>query len=148
MIALSGNVSLEFLTAFRSVDRSPIISHHLWIGMHGRERFAMTIVPSVKSKALCFNHAMLLYSPRRWGCRNRVQISALAHWPDSNLRRCPRSSPFKSIADCNRALIRSPLLRGCVPASRQPHRELGELADLAIHRDRAAVLQGYDFVTY
>src|SRR5215813_1016884 len=58
------------------------------------------------------------------------------------------ASLFPRIADCNRALIRSPFSRGRVAASRQPHRELGELADLAIHRDRAAVLQGYDFVTY
>ena len=31
-------------------------------------------------------------------------------------------------------------------ASRQPHRELGEVADLAIYRDGAAVLLGYDLV--
>src|SRR6516164_3062834 len=31
-------------------------------------------------------------------------------------------------------------------ASRQPHRELGEVADLAVDRDRAAVLLGYDLV--
>ena len=31
-------------------------------------------------------------------------------------------------------------------ASRQPHRELGEVTDLAIDRDRAAVLLGTDLV--
>jgi hypothetical protein len=35
-----------------------------------------------------------------------------------------------------------------MPASRQPHRELGEVADLAIERDRTAVLLGYDLVAY
>src|SRR5215831_18733005 len=35
-----------------------------------------------------------------------------------------------------------------MPASRQPHRELGEVADLAIDGDRAAVLLGYDLVAY
>ena len=33
-----------------------------------------------------------------------------------------------------------------MPASRQPHRELGEVADFAIDRDGAAVLLGYDLV--
>src|SRR6516165_3365132 len=33
-----------------------------------------------------------------------------------------------------------------MPASRQPHGELGELADFALDRDRAAVLQGHDLV--
>src|SRR5215469_4511683 len=33
-----------------------------------------------------------------------------------------------------------------MPASRQPYRELGELADFAVNRDRAAMLQGYDLV--
>src|SRR5579864_2314617 len=31
-------------------------------------------------------------------------------------------------------------------ASRQPHRELGEVPDFAVDRDRAAVLQGHDLV--
>src|SRR5215831_17755421 len=31
-------------------------------------------------------------------------------------------------------------------ASRQPHGELGELADFAVNGDRAAMLQGYDLV--
>jgi hypothetical protein len=59
MIALSGNVSLEFLAALGSVDGPPEISHDLRIGMHHRERFAMAIIPSVKSKARRFNHATL-----------------------------------------------------------------------------------------
>ncbi len=33
-------------------------------------------------------------------------------------------------------------------ASRQPHRELGEIADFAIDRDRATVLLSYDLVAY
>src|SRR6516162_4871997 len=33
-----------------------------------------------------------------------------------------------------------------MPASRQPHRELGEVADFAIDRDGAAVLLRYDLV--
>jgi hypothetical protein len=33
-------------------------------------------------------------------------------------------------------------------ASRQPHRELGEVADLAVDRDRAAVLLRYNLVAY
>jgi hypothetical protein len=41
-------------------------------------------------------------------------------------------------------LIRSS--RQCMPASRQPHRELGEVADLTIDRDRAAVLQCHNLV--
>src|SRR5205814_2191233 len=39
-------------------------------------------------------------------------------------------------------------LRQPMPASRQPHRELGEVADFAVDRDRAAVLLGYDLVAY
>jgi hypothetical protein len=35
-----------------------------------------------------------------------------------------------------------------MPPSRQPHRELCEIADFAIERDRTAVLQGYDLVAY
>ena len=35
-------------------------------------------------------------------------------------------------------------LRHHVPASRQPHRELGEVADFAVDCDRAAVPLGYD----
>jgi len=35
-----------------------------------------------------------------------------------------------------------------MPAPGQPHRELGEIADFAVDRDRAAVLLGYDLVTY
>src|SRR5262252_5504630 len=33
-----------------------------------------------------------------------------------------------------------------MPASWQPHGELGELADFAVNGDRAAMLQGYDLV--
>ena len=33
-----------------------------------------------------------------------------------------------------------------MPTSRQPHGEFGEMADFAVGRDRAAVLQGYDLV--
>src|SRR6516165_8650508 len=33
-----------------------------------------------------------------------------------------------------------------MPALRQAHGELGELADFALDRDRAAVLQGYDLI--
>src|SRR6516225_4534554 len=33
-----------------------------------------------------------------------------------------------------------------MPASRQPHRELGEVADFAVDRDSAAVLLRYDLV--
>src|SRR6516225_10239659 len=36
--------------------------------------------------------------------------------------------------------------RHCMSASRQPHRELGEVADFAVNRDGAAVLLGYDLV--
>src|SRR5665647_3424355 len=82
MIALRGNVSLDFLTALRSADRPPVISHDLRIRMHGHERFAMAIIPSVKSKARRFDHATLLrltLSPG--GCRNWAQISGLvAYW--------------------------------------------------------------------
>jgi hypothetical protein len=35
-----------------------------------------------------------------------------------------------------------------MPTSRQPHRELGEVADFALDGDRAAVLLGYDRVAY
>src|SRR5215472_15021548 len=33
-----------------------------------------------------------------------------------------------------------------MPASWQPHGELGELADFAVNGDRAAMLQGYDLI--
>src|SRR5262252_11059216 len=33
-----------------------------------------------------------------------------------------------------------------MPASRQPHGELGELADFAVNGDGAAMLQGYDLI--
>ena len=35
-----------------------------------------------------------------------------------------------------------------MPSSRQPHRELGEVADLTVDRDRAAVLQCHNLVAY
>src|SRR5246500_2165518 len=35
-----------------------------------------------------------------------------------------------------------------MPTSRQPHRELGEVADFAVDRDRAAVLLGDGLITY
>src|SRR5215470_16946910 len=35
-----------------------------------------------------------------------------------------------------------------MPASRQPYRELGEVTDFAVDRDRAPVLLGYDLVAY
>src|SRR5215472_10904702 len=35
-----------------------------------------------------------------------------------------------------------------MPASRQPDRELGEVTDFAVDRDRAPVLLGYDLVAY
>jgi hypothetical protein len=56
MIVLSGNVSFEFLGTLRSADGSAVISHNLRIGMHHRECFAMSITPSVKSKARRFDH--------------------------------------------------------------------------------------------
>src|SRR5262245_55683365 len=36
--------------------------------------------------------------------------------------------------------------RHSMPPSRQPHRELGERANFAVDRDRAAVLLGYDLI--
>lgn len=59
MIALSSNVSLEFLAALRSVERLSVVSHDLGIGMHGRKCFTMAIIPSVKSNARRFDHAAL-----------------------------------------------------------------------------------------
>src|SRR5215510_2374188 len=35
-----------------------------------------------------------------------------------------------------------------MPQSRQPHCELGEVANFAVDRDRAAVLLGYDLIAY
>src|SRR5215472_17249472 len=35
-----------------------------------------------------------------------------------------------------------------MPAPRQPYRELGEVTDFAVDRDRAPVLLGYDLVAY
>ena len=60
MVTLRGNVSLEFLVAIRTTDRSAIVGHDLGIGMHRRERLAMAVVPSVKSKARRFDHAHAL----------------------------------------------------------------------------------------
>jgi len=46
----------------------------------------------------------------------------------------------------NAGPCRSPRQR--TSASGQPYRELGEVADFAIDRERAAVLLGYDLVAY
>src|SRR5215831_9433142 len=51
-----------------------------------------------------------------------------------------RSTPLGWAADSG--------ARHHMPASRQPHRELGEAADFAIDGDRAAVLLDYDLLAY
>jgi hypothetical protein len=43
-------------------------------------------------------------------------------------------------------LVGSVSLRHSMLASRQPHRELGKVADFAVDRDGAAMLLGYDLI--
>src|SRR6516162_2750028 len=64
--------------------------------------------------------------------------------PEADVRRASRhvcSGPYSDIATAS-----SRSSSHCMSASRQPHRELGEVTDFAIDRDGAAVLLRYDLV--
>jgi len=60
---------------------------------------------------------------------------------ESGVARHIRQGPYSEIATAS-----SHSSRHRMSASRQPHRELGEVTDFAVDRDSAAVLLGYDLV--